>query len=115
MISIEHHFTASHAVASDSNSSELHPHDWVLTVFVDGWKCDRLGWVMDFADLRRLVAEVIPKGQTMNEWTGLEDATAEEIVDRLAYEIEQRLPDGRQLVRLALTEAPGNIAYWGRE
>lgn len=110
-ISVTESWTAHHAVANDPKNSEQHPHDWSVEVIVDGPLVGP-GWVMDFAELRRIVRRVLPRGRTMNAWLCHDDATAERIAKALHDQVRRRLPAGVRMVRVVLEEGPGDRVQW---
>lgn len=108
-MSITHTFRAHHAVASDPRLQQPHEHEWSLTVEIAGEEVGP-GWVMDFADLRSRCASMLPNGADLNGFTGESDATAERVLDRVVATLE--LPNHATMVRVSLSEAPGNAVHW---
>jgi 6-pyruvoyltetrahydropterin/6-carboxytetrahydropterin synthase len=58
-ISKDFTFSAAHQIRLHGGKCErLHGHNWRIRVFVQAGVLNRIGMVIDFADLQRLVAEV---------------------------------------------------------
>jgi 6-pyruvoyltetrahydropterin/6-carboxytetrahydropterin synthase len=58
-ISKDFTFSAAHQIRFHGGKCErLHGHNWRIRVFVQAAALNRIGMVIDFADLQRLVAEV---------------------------------------------------------
>lgn len=57
----------------------VHGHSYKLTIVVEGELDEKLGWVMDFADLKKVVAPVVDSidHKMLNEIEGLENPTCE--------------------------------------
>lgn len=108
---VEHRFRATHAVASDPLLQQPHEHEWCLSVEISGHEVPP-GWIMDFADLRRRLAAIVPNGSDLNALVGQGDTTAERVRDLVVRDLV--LPANAQLVEVTLTEAPGNTVRWRR-
>ncbi len=62
----------------------LHGHSFHVTVFVDGPVKERMGWVVDFADIKRLCGPILDRldHRFLNEIEGLENPTSENLAAR---------------------------------
>jgi 6-pyruvoyltetrahydropterin/6-carboxytetrahydropterin synthase len=92
---------------------QLHGHSYRLVVHVEGVIERETGWVMDFADIKRVVDPVIAEldHQYLNEIEGLGKPTAEVITVWLWRRIKPQL---RGLCRLELWEtASAGCIYEG--
>ncbi len=111
-------FEAAHAlphVPDGHKCRRMHGHGYRLRVEVVGPVDQRLGWVMDFGDLKAAVEPIIERldHQTLNEIPGLENPTAEEIVRWIWRALKPRV---RGLDRLELWETPqAGVAYAGED
>jgi len=99
-------FDAAHAVAINGEPEEIHGHTFRLEVAVEGELRD--GYVMDFLELRKFVAEVIEKLDHRNLNALFDNPTIENVALWIAEEVEKRLPDGVRLKRIVLWEGDEN-------
>lgn len=102
-ITAETKFTARHAVQLDPNFPHPHERVWTLAASVAG-PIVGPGWIMRFEDLTALLAATIPQSGDLCELAA--GGTSEAVARVIWAKVEQQLPDGVELVRLALTEAP---------
>jgi len=92
---------------------QLHGHTYQLTVFVKGMLSEPEGWILDYSDLKAVVAPVIDQldHRLLNEVKGLENPTAEKLVLWLWQRLQPSLPG---LSRLELKETPSSgVSYCG--
>ena len=94
--------------------SKTHTHHWVLTVRVEGEVHPVYGWVMDFRELRRLLADIAPHRRWWSRWLRRVpdyEKTAEGILALLVDEVNRRLgPDGPSVAWARLEEMVGQAA-----
>ncbi|MFK7960854.1 MAG: 6-carboxytetrahydropterin synthase QueD [Phycisphaerales bacterium] len=93
--------------------ARMHGHTYRLRVHLDGPLDPVVGWVVDFAIVKKVVGEVLDPldHHVLNEIEGLEQPTAEHIVLYLWRQLQPRLPE---LCRLTLWENPTNaVSYAG--
>lgn len=93
--------------------SRLHGHTYQLTVFAQGAISEPRGWLMDYGDLKAVVAPVINKldHQLLNHVPGLENPTAEHLAAWLWQCIKPVLP---ALSQIELKETPASgVIYNG--
>jgi 6-pyruvoyltetrahydropterin/6-carboxytetrahydropterin synthase len=91
----------------------LHGHTYIMKVFVEGPLHPKLGWVMDFADLKAVVMPIVKEldHKYLNEIPGLENPTAEVIAAWIWKRLEKDLP---LLKRIELNETPDSgVIYEG--
>ncbi|HEU4470731.1 MAG TPA: 6-carboxytetrahydropterin synthase QueD [Flavisolibacter sp.] len=83
----------------------MHGHTYRLKVVIEGEPDPRLGWLMDFKELKDIVAIVIDQldHKLINDIEGLENPTAENITIWIWQQIKPRLP---LLSRIELYETP---------
>lgn len=92
----------------------LHGHTYKLRVVLQGTPDPQMGWIMDFKDLKDCVNPVIDQldHKLINDITGLENPTAENITIWLWQQIK---PNLQQLCRLELYETPTTgVIYSGK-
>lgn len=83
----------------------MHGHSFKATVTVGGPLDKKLGWVMDFADLKKIVKPYINEldHNLLNDVKGLENTTSENVANWLAKKISKHLTDVR-LVKIEISE-----------
>ncbi|MBT8191255.1 MAG: 6-carboxytetrahydropterin synthase QueD [Bacteroidia bacterium] len=90
-----------------------HGHTYRLTVYLDGPLVDELGWVVDFADLKKIVKPIVDSvdHQLLNEIEGLENPTCEIFAIWFWNKIKEKMP---LLSRIELNENPtSGVIYEG--
>jgi 6-pyruvoyltetrahydropterin/6-carboxytetrahydropterin synthase len=80
--------------------ARLHGHTYRLVVHVEGELDPTLGWVVDFAEIKRLTAEVIAPldHHLLNDVPGLEQPTTEHIAMWVWNRLQPKLPGLRKIV-----------------
>jgi 6-pyruvoyltetrahydropterin/6-carboxytetrahydropterin synthase len=83
----------------------MHGHTYRLRVFIEGEPDARLGWLMDFKELKDIVCTVTDQldHKLINDVRGLENPTAENITIWIWKQIRPLLP---LLSRIELYETP---------
>ena len=73
----------------------LHGHSYRVRVYVSGIPDERLGWVMDFADIKAAAQPVIDEldHRYLNEIEGLENSTAEVLAKWIWTRLRPDLPN----------------------
>jgi 6-pyruvoyltetrahydropterin/6-carboxytetrahydropterin synthase len=92
---------------------EVHGHTYHLTVFFDGKLVEHLNWVMDFAEIKKMINPIIDviDHKLLNDIPGLENPTCEKIAIWLWDTIKPKLP---QLTTIELNETPtSGVIYHG--
>ena len=92
---------------------QIHGHTYKLTIFIEGQPDERYGWVMDFSDVKRIMAPVIHMvdHKLLNSVPGLENPTCEMLVVWLWDKIKPGIP---MLKRVELAETPtSGVLYEG--
>ncbi|BDG01773.1 6-carboxytetrahydropterin synthase QueD [Anaeromyxobacter oryzae] len=117
-------FSAAHQIRFHGGKCErLHGHNWRVRVHVRASQLNRIGMVIDFADLQKLVAEVGGRfdHQTVNEVPPFDEVnTTAELLARFFYvETARRLEEreaGRVVVsRVEVWENEGSLAVYREE
>ncbi|HNQ12349.1 MAG TPA: 6-carboxytetrahydropterin synthase QueD [Bacteroidia bacterium] len=100
-------------VADDHKCKRIHGHTYHLTIYLEGELHPELNWVIDFAEVGRVIDPVIKRidHRLMNEIEGLENPTCEAIAIWIWKQIKPSLP---QLVKVELNETPtSGVVYTG--
>ena len=117
-------FSAAHQIRFHGGKCErLHGHNWRVRVHARASQLNRIGMVIDFADLQRLVAEVGARfdHQNVNEVPPFdEENTTAELLARFFYvETARRLAglDGGRVTvsRVEVWENEGSLAVYREE
>ena len=110
------HVSAAHAlpeVPSGHKCGHAHGHNFEIEVAVRGETNPQTGFLMDYGELKRLVAPVIARldHRVLNEIPGLENPTSEILSRWLWEQLEELLPG---LFRITIRETPSSsCSYWG--
>lgn len=112
-------FAAAHRIRGHQGGCEnLHGHNYRVRVHVAAETLDALGMVIDFADLKRIVAEVVDPfdHRLINEVPPFDErnTTAEKLAEYVYEEVERRLPEGRRLRRVEIWETDSSCAIYER-
>lgn len=96
-------FEAAHRLPNlpaDHKCSRLHGHSFRVTVHVSGPLMEREGWVMDFADLKRIFQPLYDRldHHYLNEIEGLENPTSEVLAVWIWDRLVSALPGLTQIV-----------------
>lgn len=94
----EYGFEAAHRlphVPEDHKCARLHGHSFRVSVSVEGPVDERLGWVMDFADVSAVVSPIVKEldHRYLNDIPGLENPTSEHVAMWLWRRIKPSLPE----------------------
>jgi len=106
-ISREFRFEAAHRlpfVTPGHKCARLHGHSFSATVTVTGPVAEKLGWVMDFDDISKIVKPIIDgelDHRYLNDIKGLENPTSEKIALWLWNKVKPHLP---QLYKIVVHE-----------
>ena len=92
----------------------IHGHTYHLTVFIEGGLEGELAWVMDFADIKKVINPIIKSvdHKLLNEIEGLENPTCEVIAIWLWDQIKPQIPG---LKKIQLDETPTSGAIYTGE
>ena len=98
-------------VPDDHKCKSVHGHTYHLTISIEGELDEKLGWVMDFADLKKVLDPVINRidHKFLNEIEGLENPTCEIFAIWIWNELKEDLPG---LKRIELNETPNSGAIY---
>jgi 6-pyruvoyltetrahydropterin/6-carboxytetrahydropterin synthase len=118
-ITAQRDFSASHQLKLYDGSLEpLHGHNWRVRVMVSAPKLDRIGVVMDFHELERLLDEIVGSFHNahLNERAPFRDGvnpSAENVALHVAQQL--KLPGHVRLVSVEAWETPQNRAIYHPE
>lgn len=103
-------FEAAHSlpnVPTGHRCGRMHGHSYHVQIVVEGAVDPRLGWIVDFADIDKLVDPVIDEldHHTLNEVPGLENPTSELLAAWLWRRLSPLMP---ALVELSVAETPNS-------
>ena len=89
----------------------MHGHTYRLIVYVEGKPDENLGWVMDFSDLKAVVAPIVDMldHKVLNDISGLENPTCEHIAIWIWDKVKEQLPT---LSKVELYETPTSGAVY---
>ncbi|WP_428265532.1 6-carboxytetrahydropterin synthase QueD [Haliangium sp.] len=109
-LSRDYRFEAAHRlprVPATHKCSRVHGHSYHISVTVAGEVDPDMGWVLDFADVDKVVTPVIESldHQLLNELPGLENPTSEILAGWMWGRIAPGLPG---LVEIMVSETPSS-------
>ncbi|NML21091.1 6-carboxytetrahydropterin synthase QueD [Pseudoflavitalea sp. G-6-1-2] len=93
---------------------EMHGHTYRLRVWIEGQPDPHLGWVMDFAVLKKIIKPVVTAldHKCLNNIPGLQNPTCELIA---VWIWDQLKPQIAQMIKLELHETPtSGVVYEGK-
>ena len=110
-------FSAAHQIRGHMGGCQnLHGHNYRVRVYVRARELDSLGMVIDFADLKKIVAEVVDPfdHRLINEVTPFDvrNTTAELLSQFIFEEVGKRLPSGRELTKVEIWETDSSCAVY---
>jgi 6-pyruvoyltetrahydropterin/6-carboxytetrahydropterin synthase len=113
----DYSFAAGHAIRGHTRGCQnLHGHNYKVRVHVACATLDALGMVIDFADLKAIVDEVVGKFDhaVINEIPPFDvrNTTAELIAQYVHEEVAPRLPAGRTVARVEVWETESSCAVY---
>jgi queuosine biosynthesis protein QueD len=110
-LTIREHFDAAHAlVGYPGQCRNLHGHTWDVEVSVRGTELDEVGIVYDFNGLKANLREILGQydHRYLNEIAPFDtvNATAENLARVIYEQMVELLPEGIELVEVAVWESP---------
>lgn len=114
----DHSFSAAHAIRGHRGGCEnLHGHNYRVRVQVGAERLDPLGMVIDFADLKAVLAEVLGPfdHRVLNDVPPFTEVntTAERLAEHVYAEVSRRLDDGRvRVIRVEVWENDTSCAAY---
>lgn len=122
-VSKEFSFSAAHQIRMHGGKCErLHGHNWRVRVHARSSELNRIGMVVDFADLQKIVAEICARfdHQNINEIPPFDEVntTAELLARHFYVEANRQLAAEQGRVRVSKVEVwenPGSLAVYREE
>jgi 6-pyruvoyltetrahydropterin/6-carboxytetrahydropterin synthase len=110
-LTIKEHFDAAHAlIGYPGECRNLHGHTWDIEVSVRGSELDEVGIVYDFKDLKSNLMGILDQfdHKYLNEVPPFDsmNATAENLARVIYEQLSALLPEGIELVEVAVWESP---------
>jgi 6-pyruvoyltetrahydropterin/6-carboxytetrahydropterin synthase len=110
-------FSAGHAIRGHQGGCQnLHGHNYRVRVHVSAATLDRLGMVIDFADLKQIVDSVVGRFDhaVINDLPPFTErnTTAELLAQYVHEEVSARLPAGRSVRRVEVWETETSCAIY---
>ena len=112
-ITVTDHFSAAHSLKGyDGSCSKIHGHNWEVTVFLQCTRLNKLGFGIDFIDVKKVIADILGR----LDHTNLNDVaefghinpTTENIAKFLYTELGRRLnSDAVKISKVKVVESPG--------
>jgi 6-pyruvoyltetrahydropterin/6-carboxytetrahydropterin synthase len=108
---VESEFAAAHCLREYQGACErLHGHNWRVELVVGGETLDRLGMVMDFRDLKRILREVLDRFEHhfLNDLPEFQkqNPTTENMARVIYEECARRMPAGVRVRNVGVWETP---------
>jgi len=105
-------FQASHQLTlTDGSKEQLHNHKWQVSAQIERTKLNRMGLVMDFNRLRRMLKSIVANfnGTQMEEidYFQRNNSSSENVAKYIYEKLEAKLPDELKLDYIEVTEEPG--------
>ncbi|MBN2712735.1 MAG: 6-carboxytetrahydropterin synthase QueD [Planctomycetes bacterium] len=96
-LEVESHFAAAHQLQYYKGKCEkLHGHNWRVRITVEGEELDKIGLLVDFGDLKKMINETTEKLDHgfLNELPPFNEInpTSENLARFIAEDIEKKLP-----------------------
>ena len=118
-VSITTHFSAAHRLVDHEGAcANLHGHNWVVSVYIQGDELNRLGMLVDFHEVKTATAETLAEldhGELNSLPAFAQNNPTSEHIARYVYkELSGRLNGpGYRVHRVTVRETPGSeVAYW---
>jgi 6-pyruvoyltetrahydropterin/6-carboxytetrahydropterin synthase len=111
-------FAAAHAIRGHTRGCQnLHGHNYRVRVHVAAGRLDALGMVIDFADLKGILEQVVGRFDhaVINDHPPFDrerNTTAEELARYVHEEVAARLPEGRTVRRVEVWETETSCAIF---
>lgn len=97
----------------ESKCSNLHGHNWIVTVYCKSKELTSYGMVIDFTDIKKVVCGELDH-QYINEVIPLINPTAENMARWICDRINEVIALG-ECYKVSVQESEGNIAEYVRE
>jgi 6-pyruvoyltetrahydropterin/6-carboxytetrahydropterin synthase len=116
-VSAEVTFSAAHSLSGYAGPCEkVHGHNYRIRLTVASPRLEALGWVMDFADLKRLLQEITAPfdHRNLNEVPPFDrlNPTAEHLARHFFHEAARRVNSPARVCRAEVFETPTSCAVF---
>lgn len=116
-IKVKRSFSSAHRLRGYKGKCEnLHGHNWDVEVTAGSFRLDKLGMVLDFGDLKKIVDDVIVGLDhiCLNDHPYFKKINpSSESLSRFFFDqVRKRLPRGVKLFEVAIAETPNNVAVY---
>lgn len=113
------HFWASHQITLPDGSLEpVHSHNWSASAEIVSDRLDSIGMVIDFLVVKKQLDKIVANisgDRMLEKGLFLKNNTTAEVVTKYIYdELEKKIPTGRTLLSVSVSEAPGCIAKFSK-
>ena len=110
-------FSAAHQIRGHQGGCErMHGHNYRVRVVVQSERLDELGMVIDFADLKTIMGEILGPfdHRVINDLPPFDvrNTTAELLAEYVHDEVAACLPDGRSVRRVEVWETETSCAIY---
>ena len=95
----------------DSKCSNLHGHNWIITVYCKASELTDYGMVVDFTVIKKVVQENLDH-RFINEIPGIENPTAENIARWICNIVNSLCELNAYCYKVTVQESEGNIATY---
>lgn len=111
-VSIEEKFSAAHLLRDyQGKCSQLHGHNWKVTVKVQAGKLDDVGIAIDFYELKSITKEVIILLDHTNlndlDYFSYQNPSSENIARFIFQKVQEQLPAYAKLDEVVIVESDG--------
>lgn len=92
----------------ESKCSNLHGHNWIVTIYMKSKELDQNGMILDFTHIKKKISDKLDH-QYINDVIPDMNPTAENMARWIAVEL------GEKCYRVDVQESEGNIASYERD
>ncbi|MCC8181029.1 MAG: 6-carboxytetrahydropterin synthase QueD [Planctomycetes bacterium] len=119
-LQVEDHFASAHQLREYKGKCEnLHGHNWRVRIKVKGEQLDRLGMLMDFGDLKRILAGMMDAldHKFLNDTAPFDriNPTSENLAKYLFEQLAAHLPDKVVPAEVTVWESERSAATYAEE
>ena len=98
----------------ESKCSNLHGHNWIITVYLKGKRLTEYGMLMDFTHIKREIHDKLDHKHINGIISGL-NPTAENMAKWICDRINETSPYLCDCYKVSVQESEGNIAIYEKE
>ena len=97
----------------ESKCSQIHGHNWIVTVYCRSKSLSSFGMIMDFTHIKRNIHDTLDH-QNINEIIPDMNPTAENMAKWICDRVNDLIETG-ECYKVSVQESEGNIAVYERE